>query len=351
MTRKTQGLVYRLEVQPATSIRKISIKAVKSKLLTHKAYLITSEGKRIKILEFSKSSLLQNQQTAMSEDLNSRERISAIDIRAESMQSEADIEVTAYSDESRPALKVVRPAETSKPTPPPPPSQGHNNGRPDRYADVLSCRWNGSNNQPYNESRRFFIGKAARGFTYAENCDDNIRQARRAGGQLVCNWSGTNYVAYRTSDGVQVGRTDHGYSELEGCQKAIEDTANGLMCSWNGTGYSAYVISEGSRNVGKTGYGNSSYDVCAKNIKTATRGILCQWNGNNSQPYVIATNQGIGKTDYGYSQLSSCQQSLGTASRGFICNWTGEGYGRYSVRNPTEITSGVYKNIENCMNY
>lgn len=340
ITRKTNGLVYRLELKPAVSIRKVTVTADVSQLVLHEAYAVTEAGQRIKIQEFSRSTLVSNMATAESEDLNARERIVAIDLRAESMQAEAVIQVVAYSDEGTTQLSLHKPTQTTPPPPPAPPSR----------ESKISCRWNGSNNQPYNMSKGIFLGKAGHGYNYKETCDALVAATQKAGGFAVCNWFGNGWGIYSTSGSGQIGKHDHGFTDLKSCQRAIIDSANGLLCSWNGETYSPYELARGN-NVGKANFGFYNYEACAQNNRTASHGALCNWNGTNYQPYIIRTNAPVGKYDHGFTELKNCQKSLGTARTNFICNWTGEGYARYSLTNPQDIMDGVYRTLETCMTY
>lgn len=336
ITRKSQGQIYRLEVQPETSLTRLAIKAIKSKLMTHESYLITTEGRRIKIEEFSKSILIENSQTALSESLNSRERISAIEIRAEAMQAEADVQVTAYSDESRTVLKSISPIAAPPERP-----------RPDRGGDAVICRWNGTNTQPYNRSQNQFIGRTGYGFNYAEDCEGHLLRVQKVSRSLVCNWNGRAYSPYKISDGAMLGRDGFGFSQVTTCEDAIAKSVNGLICNWNGAGFSPYLLDNPSTNVGRPHFGFKEYESCNDNIAAAAGGVLCQWNGNNYQPYKISTNEGLGLPGYGYNQLSACQGSISTAPRGFVCNWTGGGYAKYSVRT-NGLIDGVYRELESC---
>lgn len=333
ITRKTKGLVYRLDVRPAVSIHKIAISVNTSQLALHESYVITESGQRIKIQEFSRSAVIANKATAFSEELILRERISAIDLRAESMGAESDIEVVAYSDDAIAQLQLLQKSPTALPA--------------SSSAQVI-CRWNGKNNQPFNVSNNIFLGKVGYGFADMETCQDSVQKIGASGGFAVCSWSGENWTIYRTSDGLQIGRIDFGYRYIEECHKAIADASNGLLCNWNGSGFSSYVIS-GISNVGKYGYGLAEYSICADNNKSAHQGLLCQWNGSNYQPYVISTNESIGRIDFGYEHLGACQKALQTVGAGFVCNWDGEGYTRYSLKNSQGVAGRNFKTLEGCM--
>lgn len=343
ITRKTNGLVYRVEVKPAVALSKVLITAETSKLKLHETYLITESGSKIKIHEFSRSVAIENKTTGVSENLNSRERIVAIDLRAESMQAEATIQVVAYSDEGALKLSLHKPL-ASVPVPAPAPPQ------PPRYVGPeLSCRWNGEISQPYNSTLGIYLGRPGYGFTYKETCDASIEVARKAGGSAICSWNGHVFLIYDTDGSGQIGRSGYGFSNLDGCYQVLRDSVNGLYCSWNGHGYSPYDKSKYT-NIGKSEHGFTHYKTCVDNMKTATHGALCNWNGQNYQPYIISSNSGVGKNGYGFQDLATCQRSISTAKNRFICNWTGVGYARYDMTAPSTNITGTYENLTNCMN-
>ncbi|UXR65189.1 beta-sandwich domain-containing protein [Bdellovibrio bacteriovorus] len=136
VTRSSGGAWYRVSLRKAIRLERVEVAVLAQRLKLHEAVLHTEDGQRIAVREFQNTNVINAGSRAVSEVLNVRSRIVAMDLRAESYGGYADISVSALSSESRPQLVVGS-------LPPPIPSQpsypGHGNG-------------NGGNNGCYNRS-------------------------------------------------------------------------------------------------------------------------------------------------------------------------------------------------------
>ena len=104
VTRRSGGEWYRISLRRAVSLERIEVAALAMRLKIHDASVITEDGQRVSIREFRNTAVFGVGSRAVSENLNLRSRIVAIDILAESYGGYADIRVTALSTDSRPQL-------------------------------------------------------------------------------------------------------------------------------------------------------------------------------------------------------------------------------------------------------
>ncbi|WP_374028050.1 beta-sandwich domain-containing protein [Bdellovibrio bacteriovorus] len=104
VTRRTGGEWYRISLRRAVSLERIEVAALAMRLKIHDASVITEDGRRVSIREFRNTAVFGVGSRAVSENLNLRSRIVAIDILAESYGGYADVRVTALSTDSRPQL-------------------------------------------------------------------------------------------------------------------------------------------------------------------------------------------------------------------------------------------------------
>jgi hypothetical protein len=237
ISRKTGGLVYRLLLQPAASIRKVTITTIRGSVITHDAVLVSDRGEKISLQDLSNKQQIKLGQTAESEDINFRAPVAAIDIRAEGVGGVSDIKVQVYSDDSRTALKwqkpeVVKP-EVAKPAPPAP-----------RVT-------------PPSAPTRISSGIIAVGDPVLETFDGNslkIVQAIQNGKYLLSDgsWYNSAYVIklVRSLDGYSVGEMVLESYEGFDLKKISAISANGLYLLTDGSWYHGRFLSKLVRTSG-----------------------------------------------------------------------------------------------------
>lgn len=104
ISRRSGGEWYRISLRRAVSLERVEVAALAMRLKIHDASLITEGGQRVSIREFRNTAVFGVGSRAVSENLNLRQRIVAIDILAESYGGFADVRVTALSTDDRPQL-------------------------------------------------------------------------------------------------------------------------------------------------------------------------------------------------------------------------------------------------------
>lgn len=134
VSRRSGGEWYRISLRRAVSLERLEITALAMRLKIHDGSLITEDGQRVAIREFRNTAVFGGNARVVSENLNLRSRIVAIDILAESYGGLADLRVTALSNDSRPQL-VLGNLEAQRPQRPNRPDHG-GNGICSRFADV-----------------------------------------------------------------------------------------------------------------------------------------------------------------------------------------------------------------------
>ncbi|AFY00689.1 beta-sandwich domain-containing protein [Bdellovibrio bacteriovorus] len=133
ISRKSGGEYYRISLRRAVSLERIEVAALAMRLKIHDASVITEDGQRVSIREFRNTAVFGVGSRAVSENLNLRSRIVAIDILAESYGGYADVRVTALSTDERPQLVLgnlqpERPQRPDRPNRPERPDRPGNGG-------------------------------------------------------------------------------------------------------------------------------------------------------------------------------------------------------------------------------
>lgn len=118
ISRKSDGTVYHLDLAQPLPLLSVEIKVLKGRVKLHEMQLITSKGEHVAVRELKSTPVLDTGAVAQSENLNLNVPIAALEIRAESFQTEADIVITALSDVNKPSLILKKEV---RPTPPPAP--------------------------------------------------------------------------------------------------------------------------------------------------------------------------------------------------------------------------------------
>lgn len=106
VTRSSGGAWYRVSLRRALRLERVEVTVLSQRLKLHESILHTADGQRISVREFQNVNVLGAGSRAVSEILNTRSGIVAIDLRAESYGGFADISVSALSSEDRPQLVV-----------------------------------------------------------------------------------------------------------------------------------------------------------------------------------------------------------------------------------------------------
>lgn len=118
ISRRSGGEWYRISLRRPVRLDRVEVTALSQRLKIHEASVVTESRSRIQIREFANTPVFGVGSRAVSENLNLRERVLVIDIRAESYGGFADARVSAVSSEERPQLVVGEVA-------PPNPGPGH----------------------------------------------------------------------------------------------------------------------------------------------------------------------------------------------------------------------------------
>lgn len=119
ITRQSGGQWYRVLVTEPLALDRVEVSALAVRVKIHEGIVVTQRGQRISIREFQNTPVFDAGSRAVSENLNIRERIVAIDLRMESYGGYAAVEVKALSNEGRPRLALEN-NEPVRPTPQPP---------------------------------------------------------------------------------------------------------------------------------------------------------------------------------------------------------------------------------------
>ncbi len=189
---------------------------------------------------------------------------------------------------------------------------------PETAVAELSCLWNGSNYQPFNEREDVLIGKFKYGFSSLATCDSVISKASASG---VCNWNGAGYSPYNILTGTNIGKEDFGFQSLNDCTTATSNGRNGAICNWNGSSYSPY--SSQNVSIGKTDFGYNTLNGCVDAVAMSNSQLLCNWNSAGYQPYYVDGKGQVGKEDYGFGAYATCNTAISKSSTQFACNWNG----------------------------
>lgn len=120
VTRQTGGQWYRVLVTEPLRLDRVEIAALAARVKIHEGSIVTQSGQRLPVREFQNTPVFDAGSRAVSENLNLRERIVAIDLRMESYGGYAAVEVKALSNDGRPRLALennepVRPAPQPQP--------------------------------------------------------------------------------------------------------------------------------------------------------------------------------------------------------------------------------------------
>lgn len=109
------GDLFIVELKNAMPLQRLEISiAGRARILT--STLITAQGRRIVVREFTRTRVLESGSTHLSENLNLYDPVKKIEIRLQSYGSEAMAKLTALSNAGKPVLKFTRaPVETRDP--------------------------------------------------------------------------------------------------------------------------------------------------------------------------------------------------------------------------------------------
>lgn len=160
------------------------------------------------------------------------------------------------------------------------------------FADSgLECRFNaGKNWQPYNLTKKVFIGPAGDGYTKQSDCQSAVKGRGR---YSVCTWNGSNFQPYSIESGQGIGLDGYGLTTIALCVSATQNDVGGITCNWTGSGFSPYFSGSG-RAVG-TGNGYNEMGACVDVISAAVNATVCNWDGQNEVVYSKATNRPVKK--------------------------------------------------------
>ncbi|KYG62643.1 hypothetical protein AZI87_15230 [Bdellovibrio bacteriovorus] len=124
ISRKSNGTLYTVDLKQALSLVRIDLRVTAQKLKLHRVTLVTDTGARVNARQLENSAVLEAGNVVSSENLNQSDRISSIEVVAESYGAEASILLTAIADRDVPVLRlrtITTPVQPTRPTPPAPP--------------------------------------------------------------------------------------------------------------------------------------------------------------------------------------------------------------------------------------
>lgn len=104
ISRKSGGTLYKVSLQRALDLLRLDLRVTNSQLKIHQAIVITESGQRVEVRGFRNTATLAAGTVSSSENLNLNERVSLIEILAEAQGVEADLMLTAISDQGVPKL-------------------------------------------------------------------------------------------------------------------------------------------------------------------------------------------------------------------------------------------------------
>lgn len=108
ISRRAGGEVVRVTLSQSIAIDQIEVKALSAGLKIHAATVYTVSGNQVNVREFNETSTFYAGDNAVSERLNLRERVTAIDLRVEGMGGTANILVSVDSNDGYSSLSVNR---------------------------------------------------------------------------------------------------------------------------------------------------------------------------------------------------------------------------------------------------
>lgn len=130
ITRKGGGQWYRVSLRRPLSLNRVEVSVLRASVKIHEVSIVTERQTRMSLRALSNTPVVSSGQVIASEDFYLNERVSLVDIRAESFGATSDILIHALSQEGTPDLIVVdlAPPPPVRPQPPvrpePPPSYG-----------------------------------------------------------------------------------------------------------------------------------------------------------------------------------------------------------------------------------
>ena len=108
VTRRPGGEWLRVNFYNPIPVRYIQARIVRAGIQFHEAYAITASGAQVVLREFTRTGVYYAPQMMTSGNFNVFDRIVAIDLRAESMGADADLDITVISDEGTPSIYPSR---------------------------------------------------------------------------------------------------------------------------------------------------------------------------------------------------------------------------------------------------
>ncbi|XGC81688.1 RT0821/Lpp0805 family surface protein [Bdellovibrio bacteriovorus] len=109
ITRRTGGEWFRVTLHQSVSLENIQIYALAAGLKVHDTTIYTESGRRVQVYQLTNTRNIYSGDTLYSENLNlGSDRVTAIDLRVESMGGYAEAIVKVTSNETYPSLSVSR---------------------------------------------------------------------------------------------------------------------------------------------------------------------------------------------------------------------------------------------------
>jgi hypothetical protein len=106
MGRKSDGNSYRLILEQSARLSKLDLRVLKGKARLTEAVLVTESGNKIAVKRFEATGVLDDQYVYASENFSLNEGIVEINLNAEGITDDAELFLTAVSDNVIPRLTV-----------------------------------------------------------------------------------------------------------------------------------------------------------------------------------------------------------------------------------------------------
>lgn len=108
VTRRSGGEWLRVAFDSSAYVDYVALTVIRASVVIHEAYLVTASGRRIPLTSFTYAGVISAVRVVQSSYITAGERISAIDLRAESMGSESTLSVSVQSSGATPRIRAVR---------------------------------------------------------------------------------------------------------------------------------------------------------------------------------------------------------------------------------------------------
>lgn len=118
MSRKEEGTKYRVLLEPAARLQKIDLRVAFGKARVREAWLVTESGHRIEISQYRATGVLDASTLYSSENFSLNENIAEVQLLGEAFSDDAELIVTALSENVLPKLTLWKAPVVNTPAAP-----------------------------------------------------------------------------------------------------------------------------------------------------------------------------------------------------------------------------------------